>query len=237
MEGGGLLGQLLRTEEEGTAPITQRGTEGQRAKGHLSLRQQDKDHTCPGPFPADPDPTYNVICQVSGGPDEEEADERGEEGEPGQGGDLGDALAQRLGHARKTILNHHPKRGPTPLPLPLPSLSTGHPVSPPARPLGFGPAIALYTSWDTCPSMSCSPSQARPPGHSLQEAPPAPRLFPPRSLSLSFPPCNPVPPSHPSGLSSRRTPDQPGLECGSAFHHWSPPCDLMAEGVRATVTG
>lgn len=56
-----------------------------------------------------PAPTHNVIYQVSGSPDDEEADKWCEEGEPGQRGDFGDTLTWRMGYSRcHPSLNHLP---------------------------------------------------------------------------------------------------------------------------------
>lgn len=74
----------------------------------MSLVEEEKNPALPSlPPPIPTAPTYNVIYQVSGGPDDEEADIWCEESEPGQCGDFGDALTWRMGYSRcHPSLNH-----------------------------------------------------------------------------------------------------------------------------------
>lgn len=66
------------------------GSKGQRVMClHLSLVEaRQEPHPGTTPLPSCPVTTYDVIHQVSDGPDEDKADEWGKEGEPGHRGDL-----------------------------------------------------------------------------------------------------------------------------------------------------
>lgn len=192
--GVGLLGQLLSTAEGRQAPpVTQCSHQDDRTKepwGTCPLWQQGRALPCPPPSPPQmlPDPTYDVVHQVSGAPDDKEADKWGEEGEPRQRGDIRDTLTWRVGHSGCPSTTSQCLRT---LPLNLAS------CVPPANHLGPGPATSPTNLGTTTPLVFL-PAQnfslvnsfsfyAQFLRHLLQEALPTLSLFLPQNLGCTVP--------------------------------------------------
>lgn len=187
-------------------------------KGHVvraSVPCGSKDPTCPQCPPQQfCNSTYDVIHQVSDGPDEEEAEEWGKEGEPGHRGDLRKGtLTDTVVHTNPPPLTLNTTASPCP---PIQSLNQASCVPPanttwaqgqPPPPTNLGTMAYFYilprtrlTSPRLPAPANSSPFYAQLPCHIFQE-PQACSLL--RALVHYFSPYSSDFPSHPSGLSSK----------------------------------